>query len=362
MAFNSLQFPIFAVIFFGVYFACPSKLRRIWILIASCIFYMTFIPAYLLILASLIFVDYSAGLGMELIGDRSPKFRRLILWASLAANIGTLAIFKYYNFFAGTVEGIFSFQLPIFAWVLPLGLSFHTFQSMSYVIEVYRKTESAERSILTYALYVMFWPQLVAGPIERPDRLLPQLRENPPPSPVGWRLGLVWILVGFIKKVVIADRLAIMVSPVFSDPDHYSWQSLLLASYFFSFQIYCDFSGYTDIARGFAKLMGYQLVANFRQPYLAQSVSDFWRRWHISLSTWFRDYVYIPLGGNRASVPQNCPPKLWGFVGGFCFERHVARGQLDLSSVGRLSRRLTHRRKTTKKKQPESDFRTYSPF
>lgn len=275
-------------------------------LIASAYFYMSFVPIYILILGFTIVVDYCAGI---LIEKSDGRVRKIFLLASLCANVGVLAIFKYYNFFSENLNFLFQplgfdFHLPFLAILLPIGLSFHTFQAMSYTIEVYRKNQKAERHLGLFSLYVLFFPQLVAGPIERPQNLLHQFREKHSFDETRVSEGLQLMLWGFFKKVVIADRLAILVDTVYSDPTNHTGVPLLLATIFFAFQIYCDFSGYTDIAIGSAQVMGIRLMENFRRPYYARSISEFWKRWHISLSTWFKDYVYIPLGGNKVSIPR----------------------------------------------------------
>jgi D-alanyl-lipoteichoic acid acyltransferase DltB (MBOAT superfamily) len=221
------------------------------------------------------------------------------------ANIGLLAVFKYYNFFVENVNILLAClhlsATPIPAWslILPLGISFHTFQAMSYTLEVYKGRQKAERHPGIYALYVMFYPQLVAGPIERPAQLIPQFYDRHDPDYAGIASGLKTMLFGFFMKVVVADRLAIYVNYVYQDPAAHSRLALLTAIVFFTFQIYCDFAGYSLIAIGAARTMGFTLAGNFRRPYLATSIAGFWRRWHITLSTWFRDYLYIPMGGNR---------------------------------------------------------------
>ncbi|HZR26070.1 MAG TPA: MBOAT family protein [Vicinamibacterales bacterium] len=285
------------------YFATPHRLRWITLLIASCIFYMAFIPAYILVLFGLIVVDYTAGIVIE---RSSGARRKALLVASLTSNIGILAVFKYYNFAVMSAAGVFGStagaHLPLLSWALPLGLSFHTFQSMAYTVEVYRGRYPAERHLGRYALYVMFFPQLVAGPIERPAHLLPQFLTRHRFDPDRAASGLKLIAWGLVKKVVIADRLAGAVDTVYTLPTAHHGPAIIVATIFFGVQIYCDFSGYTDIAIGSAEVLGFSLVTNFRRPYLARSVGEFWSRWHISLSTWFRDYLYIPLGGNR--VPR----------------------------------------------------------
>ena len=269
---------------------------------------MAFIPAYILILFFTIIIDYYAGIFIE---NAKGGQRKLYLLMSLVANIGVLAVFKYYNFFISNVNELLhvsnpSASLPLLSIILPIGLSFHTFQAMSYTIEVYRGNEKAERHFGIYALYVMFYPQLVAGPIERPQNVLHQFHEkhsfNYPRIVSGLRL-MAW---GLFKKVVIADRLAYLVNEVYNAPSKFHGLPLLIATIFFSIQIYCDFSGYSDIALGSARVMGFELMKNFDRPYFSRSVSEFWRRWHISLSTWFKDYLYITLGGNRVALPRAC--------------------------------------------------------
>ncbi|MBN1577729.1 MAG: MBOAT family protein [Chitinispirillaceae bacterium] len=262
---------------------------------------MAFIPIYILILGFTVIIDYFAGILIEsTAGDK----KRIFLVCSLIANIGVLAAFKYYNFLNDNLSFLMhgigrSNPVPYLSIILPIGLSFHTFQAMSYTIEVYRGRQKAERHFGIYALYVMFYPQLVAGPIERPQNLLHQFHEQHPFSAENFKTGLLQIAFGLYKKVVIADRLAMAVDYAYGNVQDQSGLSLLIASVFYSFQIYCDFSGYSDIAIGSARIMGVKLMSNFNAPYFSQSIGEFWKRWHISLSTWFRDYVYIPLGGNR---------------------------------------------------------------
>jgi alginate O-acetyltransferase complex protein AlgI len=303
MLFNSLEFLVFFPVVTVLYFLLPQRFRWFHLLVASCIFYMAFIPVYILILAFLIVIDYFAGI---LIENAEGHRRRLFLLMSLVANIGMLAVFKYYNFFSHNMTQLghslgASFALPLLAIALPIGLSFHTFQAMSYTIEVYRGNQKAERHFGIYALYVMFYPQLVAGPIERPQNLLHQFYERHQFEYNRVTNGLKLMLWGMFKKVVIADRVAVYVDSVYNAPRLWAGPPLIVATIFFAFQIYCDFSGYSDIAIGAAQVMGFKLMTNFNRPYHAKSISEFWKRWHISLSTWFKDYLYIPLGGNRAS-------------------------------------------------------------
>jgi alginate O-acetyltransferase complex protein AlgI len=303
MLFNSLQFLLFFAIVTLLYFELPQKWRWLLLLIASCYFYMVFVPIYILILGFIILIDYGAGLLIE----KNSRYKKLFLWLSLLVNIGTLALFKYYNFFIQNIHNALSFghietTFPLLEMALPIGLSFHTFQAMSYTIEVFRGKQKAEKHLGIYALYVMFYPQLVAGPIERPQNILHQFREKHTPDWARIKSGLALMLQGFIKKIVIADRLAMVVDAVYSQPELTNGLSLAIATIFYAFQIYCDFSGYSDIGIGAARVMGFRLMTNFNAPYLSGSVTEFWRRWHISLSSWFRDYVYIPLGGNQVKT------------------------------------------------------------
>lgn len=308
MLFNSLQFLLFFPIVTTIYFLLPHKFRWAHLLIASCIFYMALIPEYIFILFFVILIDFFAG---KMIEKAEGKRRKTLLVASLLANIGILAIFKYYDFFTDNINFILhALSLPTYSvsflhhLILPVGLSFHTFQSMSYTIEVYRGNQKAEHHLGIYALYVLFYPQLVAGPIERPQNLLHQFREPHAFDSQNLLDGLRLMLWGFFKKLVIGDRLGQYVTIIYGDPTHFHYLNLVIATLFYTIQIYCDFSGYSDIARGAAKSMGFDLMVNFNRPYFAKNIQDFWKRWHISLSTWFKDYVYIPLGGNRVGVKR----------------------------------------------------------
>jgi len=307
MLFNSIAFAIFFPCVVIAHFLLPHR-HRWWLLLgASCYFYMYLIPKYMLILALTIVIDYIAG---RLIERSTGRARRWWLSASIVANCITLAVFKYFNFAADSIAALTnSFGASVqpwhLDWALPVGLSFHTFQAMSYTIEVYRGAQPAERHFGRFALYVLFFPQMVAGPIERPQNLIPQFRRPSRFDVVRAQQGLWMMLWGLFKKVVIADRLAVYVNEVYGDPGGFGGSSLLFATYLFSFQIYCDFSGYTDMAIGAARVLGYDLMQNFRLPYLATSIDGFWRRWHISLSTWFRDYLYHPLGGSRVGTARS---------------------------------------------------------
>jgi alginate O-acetyltransferase complex protein AlgI len=303
MLFSSFHFLYFFVVITTVYYALPHKYRWQLLLAASCYFYMVFLPIYILILGFTIVVDYYAGIFIE---NTEGAKKRLYLIFSLIANIGVLAIFKYFNFLNDNLSlflnGIgYHNSVPNLSILLPVGLSFHTFQAMSYTIEVYRGHQKAERHFGIYALYVMFYPQLVAGPIERPQNILHQFYERHSFDYKNVTDGLKLMAWGLFKKVVIADRLASVVTHVYDNPTNFEGLSLIIATFFFAFQIYCDFSGYSDMAIGAAQVMGFKLMKNFDRPYLSKSISEFWKRWHISLSTWFRDYLYISLGGNRVS-------------------------------------------------------------
>jgi alginate O-acetyltransferase complex protein AlgI len=306
MLFNSFQFLIFFIIVTSLYFVIPLKKRWILLLLSSCYFYMAFVPVYILILGFTILVDYFAAIYIE---KTSGKKKKLFLVYSLIANIGILAIFKYYNFFNENLSLLFKQfgtgnPFPYLAILLPIGLSFHTFQAMSYTIEVYRGNQKPERNFGIYALYVMFYPQLVAGPIERPQNLLHQFRQDHDFDYDRVTSGLRLMLWGLFKKAVIADRLAQVVDFVYKSPKQYNCVSLVIATLFFTYEIYCDFSGYSDMAIGAARVMGFKLMTNFNNPYQSKNIGEFWKRWHISLSTWFKDYLYIPLGGNRVKIPR----------------------------------------------------------
>ena len=301
MLFNSLTFALFFPAFCALYFLAPRNVRTPLLLVASCVFYMYFIPIYILILLVTILIDYVAGIYIE---RSSGPGRKAWLVGSILSTCAVLLVFKYLNFFMenlAAVSHLLGWDIGDPRWkiILPIGLSFHTFQSLSYVIEVYRGHQKAEKDFVIYATYVMFFPQLVAGPIERPQGLLVQFRQH---HEFDWERvtsGLRRMAWGFFKKVVIADRLALYVNDVYGAPQSFNGLQLTIATVFFAYQIYCDFSGYSDIAIGSARVLGFKLMENFETPYVSTSIAEFWRRWHMSLSTWFRDYVYFPLGGNR---------------------------------------------------------------
>ena len=303
MLFNSIVFLIFFVVVTVLYFALAPRFRWILLLVASCYFYMYFYPPYLLILIFLILVDYFAAIVID--NASTEKRKNAWLTISLIGNLGMLAFFKYYNFLLDNVDQLcaplgWHNPMLIMNILLPIGLSFHTFQSMSYTIEVYRGNVKPERHLGIYSLFVMFYPQLVAGPIERGTTLLPQLKKNDNRLEYdNVMIGLSQMLYGFFKKVVVADSLAMYVNSIYNYGNFNTGFTALFATWMFAFQIYCDFSGYSDIAIGAGRVMGYRMMTNFTIPYFSKSVTEFWRRWHISLSSWLRDYLYISLGGNR---------------------------------------------------------------
>lgn len=267
---------------------------------------MAYIPWFILIIGSTIVIDFLAGKWIE---PAKGNKREYFLLASLVANISILFFFKYFHFFIDNIilfSQYFNIQLQQPNWhiLLPVGLSFHTFQAMSYTIEVYRGNQTSEKHFGIYALYVMFFPQMVAGPIERPQHMLPQFYKEHFFDEARVVSGLRLMLWGFFKKIVIADRAAIIVDQVYGSPQAYGGLSIIWASILFAFQIYCDFSGYSDIAIGAARVLDFKLMTNFKRPYFSASITEFWHRWHISLSSWFRDYLYIPLGGNRIRLTR----------------------------------------------------------
>ena len=302
MVFNSIEFLIFLPIVVALFYVLPQKARWLMLLAASCVFYMWFVPKYILILLVTIVVDYAAGLLMERYADQ-PRKKKAFFIFSIVSTLTVLLIFKYLNFLTANLDQLcasLGMETHLMTHIiLPIGLSFHTFQSMSYVIEVYRGHQKAERHFGYYALYVMFFPQLVTGPIERPANLLRQLHEEKKFRYENISKGMRLILFGFFIKMVVADHLGEYVDEVYGHLDEYNSWTVLCCMVFYSFQIYCDFFGYSTIALGSAKLMGFDITDNFKSPYLSKNIAEFWHRWHISLSTWFRDYVYIPLGGSH---------------------------------------------------------------
>jgi D-alanyl-lipoteichoic acid acyltransferase DltB (MBOAT superfamily) len=297
--FHSADFVVFFAIVLAVYWRLGRRLQNVFLLAASYFFYGYAEPWFVLLLGATTLVDYVAGLGIA----RYPEKKRLLLGLSLASNLGVLAFFKYHGFFSENVAkalGALGFHVTRFELdiVLPVGISFYTFQSLSYTIDVYRGKLAARRNLLDFATFLSLFPQLVAGPIERATRLLPQVEAERRFDPDAARGALVLMAWGFFKKLVVADNVALVANRTFS-LDEPGFELLWVGTLAFAVQIYADFSAYSDIARGAAKLLGFDLMKNFDHPYVSQTPSEFWRRWHISLSTWFRDYVYIPLGGNR---------------------------------------------------------------
>lgn len=363
MSFTSLAFALFFPAVTVVYFVLPQHWRWMLLLAASYYFYASWNPVYLLILLVSTAVDYCAGRAIEQAGGRHRLYFLLI---SLAVNLGLLFTFKYFNFLGATAERLGAlFGLRLQLWqlhvLLPVGLSFYTFQSLSYIIDIYRGRRPAEKHIGLFATFVSFFPQLVAGPIERSQQLLPQFRETHRFEYQRVAGGLQLMAWGFFKKMVIADSAAVLVDALYNDPAHATGLGLLLATYLFAYQIYCDFSAYSDIAKGTAQVLGFALMDNFHRPYASTSIHDFWRRWHISLSAWFRDYLYIPLGGNRVRAGHHCVNLLivflisglwhganwtfvlWGLLHGLymvfsVLTKHLRRRLAQLSGLQRLPR------------------------
>lgn len=297
--FNSIEFIIFLLPVMMLYYIIPQKFKWVVLLGASIYFYAAFIPIYILVLFYLILVDYAAGL---LIGNSEGRKRKIFLIASIISNVAVLFIFKYFDFINLNLQNLahflgWNYSIKALHLILPIGLSFHTFQSMSYVIDVYRGKFKAEKNIGIYSLYVMFFPQLLAGPIERPGNLLPQLKSEKKFLDINFREGFYLFIYGMFQKTIIADSLASIVDKVYAMQNPTSGQ-IIIATIAFAIQIYCDFAGYSNMARGVAHFLEIKLSNNFNLPYLSRTPSEFWRRWHITLSSWVRDYIYIPLGGN----------------------------------------------------------------
>lgn len=318
MLFNSTSFLVFFPVVALVYFWIPQKFRPAWLLASSYYFYMSWNPHYAVLIAAVTLCTWAAGcvldagrLGVQGQNDARRIKKRWVLIGCLVFCLGILFFFKYFNFFAQNLNALLQFagtkaRMPVLDLVLPVGISFYTFQALGYVIDVWRGEAQAEKNLLYYALFISFFPQLVAGPIERSKNLLHQIRQPHVFEPERVLDGLLLMGWGFIEKLVLADRAAILVNEVYNNYQNYTGLQIALATVLFAFQIYCDFAGYSDIAIGAARVMGFTLMKNFKSPYYATTVSDFWRRWHISLTTWFRDYVYIPLGGNRCSSWKWC--------------------------------------------------------
>ena len=298
MSFNSLDFLLFLPTVVVLYFLTPYRFRWFVLLFASYYFYMSWNPKYIFLIVFATVVNFYCGIKISEAENSTKK--KLFLLFGLTATLSQLFFFKYFNFFNDSFRAVFQFietpyHIPTLDFLLPVGISFFTFQTLSYTIDVYRGEKEPEYHLGIFALYVSFFPQLVAGPIERSTRLLPQFYEKHDFEFYRAKEGIVLILWGLFKKVVIADRLGIVVDEVYNDPTAHSGWTLIIATYFFAFQIFCDFSAYSDIAIGSAKIMGYRLMVNFDQPFISKTVTEFWRRWHISLSTWLNDYLYTPL-------------------------------------------------------------------
>ncbi|WP_143962625.1 MBOAT family O-acyltransferase [Litoribacter populi] len=354
MLFNSLEFAIFLPLVFFLFWALAKKgvtAQNVLLLGASYFFYGWWDWRFLSLIFISSLVDYFVGLKMS--KTEEPQTRKYLLWISLGVNLGFLAFFKYFNFFMDSFTEAFTFfgssvpanRLNI---ILPVGISFYTFQTLSYTIDIYYKRLEPTKNLLAFMTFVSFFPQLVAGPIERASNLLPQFFRERKFSYENASQGLKMMLWGFFMKVAVADRLAIYVDDVFTSPETHSWLTLSVTTVFFAFQIYGDFAGYSLIAIGCAKLFDFELMTNFRRPYFATSFKSFWGRWHISLSTWFKDYVYIPLGGSRVSSQRssfnlmatfiisgfwhgaNWTFIVWGALHGFyqILEKHLIKGNV----------------------------------
>lgn len=309
LLFNSVKFLMFFPMVTILYFLIPHKFRYLWLLVASYYFYMCWNPKYAILIAISTIITYLSGLLIQRVNEVKDvhgaiRLKKIILISSFASNLGILFLFKYLNFFTLNLTTVLAkfnilITVPTFDFLLPAGISFYTFQALSYTMDVYRGDIKAVKSLGKYALFVSFFPQLVAGPIEKSKDLLHQFNEKHYFDYNRAKHGLLLMLWGFVQKVLIADRLAILVNTVYNDPQDYRGFQIVIATVFFAFQIYCDFSSYSDIARGAAEVMGFRLSKNFENPYFSKSIKEFWRRWHITLSGWFKDYLYFPLGGSR---------------------------------------------------------------
>ena len=319
MIFTSLEFLFFFPVVCLIYFLLrENKFRNPFLLVASYYFYMNWQPIYALLLFSSTILTYLCGLLTDKY-DANPSRKKTILVVNIILNLTILFIFKYFNFINESVYKILNicglhWSVPNLDILLPIGISFYTFQAIGYSIDVYRGDIKAERSLITYALFVSFFPQLVAGPIERAKNMLPQFREKHIFKYDDVAEGFKQMLWGFFMKLCVADRLGEYVDTVYNNVGQHNGTSMIIATIFFAFQIYCDFGGYSNIAIGAARMMGFRLMENFKRPYLSLSVKEFWYRWHISLSSWFKDYVYIPLGGNRVNYVRHLLNLLITFV------------------------------------------------
>ncbi len=310
MIFNSIQFLIFFPIVFMVYFLLPAKIRYMWLLISSYYFYMCWNPKYIFLILFSTVITYLSGLSMEAVrkksfsGETQKHYLNACVAVSFLLNLLILFYFKYFEFAVATINRIIGaagvrISVPAYDVMLPVGISFYIFQALGYTIDVYRGEIHGEKNFFRYALFVSFFPQLVAGPIERSKNLLNQVDKPTYFEAEHARHGLLTMAYGLFMKVVVADRLAGIINPIYSDWNSQSGMSIMAATILFAFQIYCDFEGYSQLAIGSAQVLGFHINQNFKTPYLCTSIRDFWQRWHISLTSWFRDYLYIPLGGNR---------------------------------------------------------------
>ncbi len=344
MLFCSQQFLLFFLVVFSLYWAMPWQRGRVYLLlIASFVFYASWNEWLAVIIVVSTTLDYSIARGMD--ACARPRLRRLLAASSIVFNLGILCYFKYANFFLRSLEealraGGASASFPLLSVILPIGISFYTFEAISYTIDVYRRKMAAEKSLAHFMLFILFFPHLIAGPIVRGSDFLPQVRRKKHWNWLRINLGVQLFLLGMIKKMMIADRLAMLTDPVFADPGAYRGVILWVAAITYTIQIYCDFSGYSDMALGTAHLLGYRLAINFNMPFLARNIAEFWRRWHISLSSWLRDYLFIPLGGSRGGRWATCRNLLivmglgglwhgaswtfvvWGLAMGVCLSVH----------------------------------------
>jgi alginate O-acetyltransferase complex protein AlgI len=305
MLFCSQKFILFFLGVFALYWTIPWRRIRVWLLlVASIVFYASWNEKLALLICTTTLADYLIGRGLDFL--QRPSLRKALMLSSLVMNLSVLTVFKYYNFFLDSLKQGLEASGVTVSWtalavILPIGISFYTFEAISYTVDVYQRRIRAERNLAHFMLFILFFPHLIAGPIVRGRDFLPQVRRRKRWNWVRMQVGLQYFLMGLIKKLAIADRLALYADPVFSSPGNYGSTAVWLAVLAYTIQIYCDFSGYSDMALGTAHLLGYRLTYNFHMPYLAKNVSEFWRRWHISLSSWLRDYLFIPLGGSRGS-------------------------------------------------------------
>lgn len=312
MLFNSIHFFYFLGILLPLYFITPHKFRWIVMLGASLYFYMSWNVKYLFLILFTTSVSYLSAILID--KSESSLWKKVYLISSISASLFILFYFKYYNFFVKTLNEIGGYKFNLLDYLLPVGISFYTFETFSYTFDVYNKKLKAENHFGIYALFISFFPKLVAGPIERSENLLPQFKLKQRFDFENLVIGIKLLILGFFMKLVVADRAAIYVDSVYNNVGLHNGMTLWIATFLFSFQILCDFAGYSIIAKGVAKLFGFNLMTNFQRPYLATSFSQFWRRWHISLSSWFRDYLFIPLGGSRVTVLKQYKNILITFV------------------------------------------------